>query len=105
MLLNDSVRSCQHIRRNREPDLLRRFQIDDEFELLRLLDGEISRRSAFEDFVHVRSGAAKQVANAYAVRHKPTLFDIFWPAVCRREPTLCREVQNLLSLRIEDGAP
>ena len=33
------VRSCQHIRRNRQADLLRCFQIDDELEFLRLLHG------------------------------------------------------------------
>ena len=37
-LLNDSIRPRQHVRRNRESDLLRRFQIDDELELDGLLD-------------------------------------------------------------------
>jgi hypothetical protein len=33
------IRSCQHIRRNRQADLLCRFQINDELKLLRLLHG------------------------------------------------------------------
>ena len=37
------VRSRQHIRRNRQADLLSRFQIDDELELRRLLHGQIGR--------------------------------------------------------------
>src|SRR5207253_9504499 len=38
-LLNHLIRPRQHIGRNRETDLLRRFQIDDELELRRLLHG------------------------------------------------------------------
>ena len=40
-LLDHLVRPYQHIRRNRQADLLRRFQIDDEFEFDRLLDGQV----------------------------------------------------------------
>jgi hypothetical protein len=29
---NHLILPCQHVRRNREPDLLGRFQIDDQFE-------------------------------------------------------------------------
>ena len=41
---------------------------------------------------------------AHAVAHKPPVFHIFWPGVYRREPVLYREVYNLFSVRIEDGA-
>src|SRR5262245_854446 len=102
-ILDHLVRSRQHIGRNREADLFSRFQIDDELELLRLLHRKVSRLPTFQYFVHVRSGAAKQIANTYAVGHEPTFFDILWSAICRWEPALYRQVQNLLSLRIEDG--
>src|SRR5262245_12340970 len=36
--LDHLIRTCQHVRRNRQTDLLRCFQIDDELELHRLLD-------------------------------------------------------------------
>ena len=36
-LSNDFIRPRQHVGRNRQADLLRRFQIDDELELRRLL--------------------------------------------------------------------
>src|SRR5437762_3169031 len=42
------------------------FKVDDELKLLRLLDGEISRLCAFENFVHVGSGT-------------PVLIDAIWP--------------------------
>jgi hypothetical protein len=38
-LLNDFIRSRQHVRRNRQADLLRCLQIDDELKLFWLLDG------------------------------------------------------------------
>ena len=57
-LLNDFIRSRQHVRRNREADLLGGFEIDHELELYRLLHRKISRLGSFEDLIHVRSGAA-----------------------------------------------
>ena len=57
-LLNDFIRSRQHVRRNRQADLLRGFQIDDEFELRRLLHGKFGWLGAFENLVYVAGGAA-----------------------------------------------
>ena len=57
MLFDDFVRPHQHVGWYREADLLRGFQIDDELELLRLLDGQIRRLSPFENLVH-KSGSA-----------------------------------------------
>jgi hypothetical protein len=42
-----SVRSRQHVRRNREAELLRRFQVDDQFKFRRLFDREIGGLSTF----------------------------------------------------------
>src|SRR5512147_3017942 len=56
-LSNYSVRPRQHIRRNRQADLLRSFQVDDQLELLRLLDGQVGGLGAFENLVHEVSGA------------------------------------------------
>ena len=56
---NDLIRPRQHIRRNRQADLLRRLQIDDELELHRLLHGEISGLAAFQYLVHIGGGAAE----------------------------------------------
>src|SRR5438132_9988225 len=70
--LNDFVRPRQHIGRDRQADLLGRFQIDNELELLRLLDGEISRLGTFQDFIHVDSGPPVQVGIAHTVAHEPS---------------------------------
>ncbi len=53
----DPVRSNQHIRRNRQADLLRCFQIDDELELHWLLDGKVGWLSPLE----VLSIATRQI--------------------------------------------
>ena len=66
--------------------------------------GRSAGLGAFQYFVHVGGGAPVQVGNAHAVAHKPTGFHIFSPVVYRREPALYREVGNLFSVRIEDGA-
>jgi hypothetical protein len=46
-LPNHRIRSRQHVRRNRQADLLSRLQIDDELKLSRLFDSYISRLSPF----------------------------------------------------------
>jgi hypothetical protein len=43
--LDHLIRSCQHIRRNRQADLLRGLQVDDKLEFRRLLQREISGES------------------------------------------------------------
>ena len=56
--LNDFVRSRQHVRWNRETDLLGRFQVDDELELFGLFHREIGGLGAFQNPVHVSGSAA-----------------------------------------------
>ncbi len=50
-ILDHLVRPHQHIRRNRQADLLRGFQIDDQLELRRLLDWQIGRLGAFQNTI------------------------------------------------------
>jgi hypothetical protein len=52
-LLNDFIRPRQNIGRNRQADLVSRFEIDDELKLLRLLDRQVRGLGAFENFVDV----------------------------------------------------
>jgi hypothetical protein len=44
---NNLVRPRQYVRRNREADLFRGFQIDDQLELVRLLDRKIASLGTF----------------------------------------------------------
>src|SRR6266550_3779288 len=61
LLFDHSVRSHQHIRRNRQADLFRRLQIDHKFELRRPLNRQVGWLGAFQNLVDVRSGAPEQV--------------------------------------------
>src|SRR5262245_66642319 len=72
--LDYPIRSCQHIWRNRETDLLGRFQINDELELRRLLDGEVGGLSAFQNLIHIDCGTAAHVEEIHAVKHKAPVF-------------------------------
>src|SRR5262245_43563148 len=82
--LDHSVRSRQHIRRNREPDLFSRLQIDDEFELRRLLHRQIGRLGSLQDLVHEICDAPVAVREVRPVRHEPANVYISSAAVHRR---------------------
>jgi hypothetical protein len=53
ILFDDFVRLRQYVRWNRQADLLRRFEVDDEVKLLRLLDGQIRGLPTLENLVYV----------------------------------------------------
>jgi hypothetical protein len=55
--LDHLVRSRQHARWNREADLLRRFQVDNELKLGRLLDRQVSGIGTLQDLIYVSCGA------------------------------------------------
>ena len=57
-LFDHSIRSRQHVRRNRDSDLFGGFQIDDELKFRRLLDGEVRGLGTLQDLAHVHGGAA-----------------------------------------------
>ena len=67
---NHLIRSSQHIRWNRKPDLLGGFQIDYEFKFRRLLDGEIFRFCSFKNLIDVGRGAAIKISNQRTVSHE-----------------------------------
>ena len=69
MSFYDSIRTRQHLLRNRHADLLSRFQIDDEFELRRLLDRKIGRFGAFQNFINVDCNATVRLESVGAVGH------------------------------------
>src|SRR5262245_20286717 len=102
--LDHFIRPHQHIRRNRQADLLRRFEIDDEFKLCRLLHGKVGGLGTLQDLVHICSGTPVQVDNVRAVAHKTPSLYIIWKGAYRWEPVLCRELRNLFSLKIHYGA-
>ena len=58
-------RLIENDRRNRDTELIGRFQVDDQVELCRPLHGQVRRLGAFEDFVHLCEGRAAAGAGFY----------------------------------------
>src|SRR2546422_6680319 len=84
-LLDHLVRPCQHVRRNREADLLGGMQVDKKLEICGLFHRQVSRLGTFKDLVYVGRGAVVQVANAWPIRHKPALLDKLPRGIHRRQ--------------------
>ena len=68
--LNYLIRSRQHIRRNRQADLLRGFEIDDELELRRLLHWQVGGLCTFQNLVDVNGGAPVLVSHVSCIGHQ-----------------------------------
>src|SRR5262249_19586870 len=102
-LLDHFVRSEQHVRRNREADLFGCFEIDDELELLRLLDWEITGLGAFQNLVRVCGRAAVLVSIAGRIRHQTPSVHSLWGAIHRWQPVLSRELDDTLQVHIDEG--
>src|SRR5687768_3909683 len=71
-LFDHPVRTVQHRLWNREPDLLRRFQIDNQLELGWLFYRQVSGFGTFENPVHVVCGAPETFSIAVGVGHEAT---------------------------------
>ena len=59
--LDHLIRPQQQRRRDGEAEGLGRLEVDDQFELRGLLDGEVGGFRAFEDLVHISRGTPGQV--------------------------------------------
>src|SRR5262245_6857471 len=103
--LNQLVRAKEHRLRNRQADLFCRCEVDNELNLHRLLHGKVGRFCSFENLIHISCGTPEQIIKARAVAHKPSVFNIFWPAVNCRKPAFDGEFCELFSLRNVHGTP
>ena len=57
----DPIRFRQHIRRNRQADLLGSLQVDEKLKIDRLLDGNVGGLSAFQSLVDIRNGSSENL--------------------------------------------
>ena len=94
-LLDDFVRSRQHIRRNREPQIVSGLEVDDQIVSYRLIDGQVGGIGTLQNLVHIVGCAAGQVCYIYRKAHQPTCLDEVGSVVHRWQPVLSREVDNL----------
>src|SRR3977135_3810714 len=93
-LLDQPVRTNLQRLRYRYANLLRRFHVDHELELRRLLDGKVRGIRAPEDLRDIHRGTAAQLRDAGTVGHEPA--GLRKRAVCahRRQPSLHRQLCN-----------
>jgi hypothetical protein len=57
--------------RDRQAERLRRVEIDDQLKSVRLLDRQIGRLGAFEDFVNVDHAPTQQIAKVRTIGYEP----------------------------------
>src|SRR4029077_944473 len=100
-LFDHLIRSRQHVRWNRQADLLGGFQIDDELELRRLLDRQIFRLGAFQDLVDVSGRAPVEISDQGTVSHQATLLGKLSGGVHTWQAVFGGELDNVL--RVERG--
>src|SRR5215470_12505199 len=65
-LLDHLISARQQRRHDCQAERLRRLEVDDQFELRRLLDGKIGGPGALEDSIYVRGAAPRQLGNVRA---------------------------------------
>src|SRR5215510_7129969 len=97
-LLNHLVRPQQQGLRNRQPQRLGRFEINDQFELRRLLDRQIARFRALYDTVHVCRRATEEIVVARRVRQESASLRMLRVGVHRRQSSPQRERGELVAL-------
>src|SRR5262249_34988240 len=85
-LFDHLVGSGEQRRRHLEAERLRGYQIDDEVELCRLLDGEFAGLRPAQDLVDVYGDASKQVREVRPIRHETSRVCELAPAENCREP-------------------
>src|SRR5438046_7294517 len=97
MSFYDFVCPRQHIRRNREADLLCRLKVNDEFKLRCLLHWQISRFGSFQYLVHVNSRTPIQVIVLHPIGHEATLINKLLLELNSRQPVSARKLDDSLS--------
>src|SRR4030095_6578605 len=95
-LRNDVIRTDQDRLGDRQAESLRRLEVDDQFELCRLLDREVSRVRPFQVLVHIGGGAAIKICTVRAVAQEAARLHVFSRSEHRWQLMRQRELGELL---------
>src|SRR5215470_13148875 len=98
---DDLVCPQQHRLRNLQAQSLRGFQIDHQFELRRLLDGQVGGLGTLENLGHVDRDLSVQLHTARTISYQASGFRMRPPPVYGRQAALNREVCDPFSLADE----
>src|SRR5215468_2660840 len=93
-LLDHLIGSCQERRRNRQPDRLGRLEVDAQYVLRWLLDGEIARLGALQDSVNEVGCPGSEFVGVYGVREDGPAFKDGSTLRHRRQTPLQDESNN-----------
>src|SRR5215470_11603853 len=99
--LNQLISLCDEERRHFETKRFGGLEVDHQFELRRLLDGEVARLGALQDLVHKRGAAPEEIAQARPVRHEAPGIHTLPGAVYCRQAAPCCEVCEPCSVEEE----
>src|SRR6516164_4940532 len=91
---DDLVGAGEQRRRDVNAQHLGGRQVNYQGECRRLLDRQVSRSSAAQNFIHVTGGASEQVVIIRSIRHQPSRFDIrARPMHRRKSRSECQRVK------------
>src|SRR5215467_14512540 len=82
-------------RRHFEAERSRRFEIDDEFDLRWLLDGQVCGLCTLQNFIHVGRCATVLVGDIWSIAYEPAIFDMLAITINRRQAFYCGQLGNL----------
>src|SRR5258708_5728154 len=99
LLFDHFVRSRQHIRWNRQADLLGGFQIDHQLKLCRPLDRQVTWLCAFQNLVHVGGDSAIEFGSIRPIGYEATVFCPNRIEANGWQSILRRQIINALSMR------
>ncbi len=94
------VRPRQHIRRNREADLLGSSEIDEQLELHSLLYRKLICLGTLENFVHENGRTKKSIGVVRRIRNQCAFFDKAASLAHQRKPSLYSEIGNRFSVLV-----
>src|SRR5262249_53184811 len=100
-LLDDLVGAGDQRRRNGEAESCRCREIDDKFDLHRLLYRQVRGRCSLQDFIDVACCATVLVDKIGSIAHESANFDMLAITINRRHTCLCATVGNFPMTRIK----
>src|SRR5262245_61912575 len=101
-LLDHLVGLDEYGRRYRDPKRSGRLEVDDQFELGRLLDRQVSRLGPLEDATSVDAQLTIRVLEVGAVTHQATRFDKFAPFVDYGNRVFRRKSNEMVAAVVEE---